>query len=389
MQYKMKYNCKTQKTVPLMERSARRRRSPDAPGSSTTDGTARWVVRALIPRWFGRHQDRIPVGACFLASLCVITLISCKAIHENDKKIPEVTSTIAPGLGSGLLTSVLQHRRQATKPTGCFWLLACLLLSGDIESNPGPALRVFSQNVRSIKNKLGVLRTHAGELADYSAVCLTETWLAPHVSDSELELGLPDFVWYRKDRNENGGGVACAVKAALSPLHRPDLETDCECLVIQLGVNRPALLAVCYRPPNIDRQVEKVADLLRGLHRSGRPYLLVGDLNLPEISWHGDGEAVLQRRTTRAVTFTDALAEIDAHQSVMSATRGNNILDLAISSGGTAVSDVRDKLFDSDHLVVDTRLIIDIGVPPRPTRSRAHNYKRADFDGLRQALSVK
>ena len=231
-----------------------------------------------------------------------------------------------------------------------------------------------------------MLRSHAGELAEYSAVCLTETWLAPHVGDSELQLGLPDFIWYRRDRDENGGGVACAVKAALTPIHRPDLETDCECLVIQLGVTRPALLAVCYRPPDADRQVEKVADLLRGLHRSGRPYLLVGDLNLPEISWHRDGEAVLRRRTARAITFTDVLTEVDAQQSVASATRGENILGLAISSGGTAVSDVREKLFDSDHLVVDTYLFLDIGVTTRPTRSKAYNYKRADFAGLRRAL---
>ena len=265
-------------------------------------------------------------------------------------------------------------------------MLACLLLSGDIETNPGPAIRVFSQNVRSLKNKLCVLRSHAGELADYSALCLTETWLAPHVGDSELQLGLPDFAWYRRDRDENGGGVACAVKAALSPIHRPDLETDCECLVIQLGVTRPALLAVCYRPPDADQQVEKVADLLRGLYRSGRPYLLVGDLNLPEISWHRDGEAVLRRRTARAITFTDALTEVDAQQSVVSATRGENFLDLAISSGGTAVSNVREKLFDSDHLVVDTYIFLDIGVIPRPSRSKAYNYKRADFAALRRAL---
>ena len=77
---------------------------------------------------------------------------------------------------------------------------------------------------------------------------------------------------------------------------------------------------------------------------------------------------------------------VDAQQSVTSATRGENTLDLAVSSGGTAFSDVRDKLFESDHSVVDTCFMLDIGVPPRPTRSKAYNYKRADFSGLRQAL---
>ena len=70
-----------------------------------------------------------------------------------------------------------------------------------------------------------------------------------------------------------------------------------------------------------------------------------------------------------------------------SATRGENILDLAISSGGTAVSNVRETLFDSDHLVVDTYIFLDISVIPRPSRSKAYNYKRADFAALRRALS--
>ena len=116
----------------------------------------------------------------------------------------------------------------------------------------------------SLKNKLGTLRTHAGELAGYDAICLSETWLSSHVADSELQLGLPDFTWFRRDRGGRGGGVACAVKACLSPVHRPDLETDCEALVVQLGAAKTAFLAICYRAPNADRETERAADLLRG-----------------------------------------------------------------------------------------------------------------------------
>ena len=81
----------------------------------------------------------------------------------------------------GLSAAAAQHRRRPLKPTGCFWLLMLFLLSGDIESNPGLELHIFSQNVCSLKNKLGTLRTHAGELTGYDAIRLTETWLGPHV----------------------------------------------------------------------------------------------------------------------------------------------------------------------------------------------------------------
>ena len=291
-------------------------------------------------------------------------------------RLPDTTSLIAS-----------QQRRTPMKPASCFILLLCLL-SGDVQTNPGPALRVFQQNVNSIKGKLGTMRSHTGELSDYHAICLTETKLGDSVGDLELQLGFTDFTWFRRDRNENGGGVACGVRTALSPVRRLDMETDCECLVIQIGTARPAFLAVCYRPPANDGSLREVADMLRGLHRSGRPFLAVGDFNLPEISWDQDKEPALKRHSARATNFIDALAECDAHQSVFSATRGENILDLAIASGGAAVSEVRDKLFDSDHLVVETFFAVNTGAAPRATRSTVYSYKRADFAGLKQALRL-
>ena len=180
--------------------------------------------------------------------------------------------------------------------------------------------------------------------------------------------------------------MACAIKSHLSPMHRPDLETDCETLVIQLGTARSAFLAVCYRAPDADRETEKIADLLRGLHRTGRPFLLVGDLNLPEIHWTGDGVAGLRRRTARALAFVDAVAECGAVQTVTTATRGDNILDLAVSCGGTASSDVQDPLFSSDHSSVVTLFDVNTGLLPRVSRTRAYNYKRADFAALRCAV---
>ena len=52
------------------------------------------------------------------------------------------------------------------------------------------------------------------------------------------------------------------------------------------------------------------------------------------------------------------------------------------------VSEVRDKLFESDHLVVQTVFAVNTGVAPRATRSKVYNYKRADFAGLKRALSL-
>ena len=102
--------------------------------------------------------------------------------------------------------------------------------------------------------------------------------------------------------------------------------------------------------------------------------------------------SLLWRGTPRepSTSSIDALAACDGHQSVFSATRGENILDLTIASGGAAVSEVPDKLFDSDHHVVETFFAVNTGAAPCVTRSNVYNYKykRADFAGLKQALRL-
>ena len=272
--------------------------------------------------------------------------------------------------------------------SSCWWLLLLLSASGNVECNPGPALKMYSHNVNSLKGKLGVLRAHAGDLCSYDALLFVETKMAPDQPlDSELQSPLPDFTWFRRDRTLHGGGVACAVRTSLSPVHRPDLETDCESLVVQLGTSRPVLLSVCYRPPDADRAMGEIVRLLRGLHTIGRPFVLAGDFNLPELTWTG-GEAVFQRRSRRAESFVDVVAECEARQSVISPTRSGNYLDLVISRGGAVASELCDNIFSSDHEAVETRYMADIGVAPRVTRTKVYNYKRAYFDGFRRSLGV-
>ena len=335
-----------------------------------------------MAEWLGRRAKRVtmrpgpcgsrvrfPVAACILAlGVCVLSADGRPTLLQNAATCTAARGATCAAAATytnrndlGLWAAASHHRHRALKPTGCCWLLLIFILSGDVESNPGPTLRVICQNVCSIKNKLGTLRTHAGELINYDAICLTETWLNSHVADSELQLGMPDFSWFRRDRDGRGGGVACAVKSNLSPVHRPDLEVDCETLVVQLGATSPAFLAVCYRAPDADRETEKIAGLLRDLHRTGRPFLMVGDINLPEIHWTAEGEATLRRRTERAITFVDAIAECGAEQTVRTATRGANILDLALSQGGAATSEVQERLFESDHLAVVTHFDVRIG----------------------------
>ena len=75
-------------------------------------------------------------------------------------------------------------------------------------------ISVYYQNVRSVRSKVNNLYCFLTNL-EYDFICLTETWLDPSVSSSEL---IPkSYSVYRKDRNfeatgrSRGGGVLLAL----------------------------------------------------------------------------------------------------------------------------------------------------------------------------------
>ena len=99
-----------------------------------------------------------------------------------------------------------------------------LLLSNDISLNPGPVnvisddiLAPFNNrgmhflhfNVNSLLNKIDEVRQIVNA-SNVSIFGLTETKLDSSVYDSEISID--GYTLIRKDRNRNGGGVACYVK---------------------------------------------------------------------------------------------------------------------------------------------------------------------------------
>jgi hypothetical protein len=84
------------------------------------------------------------------------------------------------------------------------WLVALLVLSGDVETNPGPTgtINCFLLNTRSVKsvnrnrNKLVELHSLTA-LKNAKVICLTETWLSNDILDSEI-LPSQHFNIYRK-----------------------------------------------------------------------------------------------------------------------------------------------------------------------------------------------
>ncbi|CAB4045826.1 Hypothetical predicted protein [Paramuricea clavata] len=162
-------------------------------------------------------------------------------------------------------------------------LLLCILLAGDIATNPGPAcnssslgLKVLYFDARSLKAlvhptgdnsvkicKISLLQqlTYSG---NYDVVCVCETWLNNSILSSEI---LPNYgSVFRCDRvGRIGGGVLVAVKTGIQVTRRHDLEPEnTEIVVIEMlkSNSKPVVLYTFYRPPN------SMPDVLQSLNNS-------------------------------------------------------------------------------------------------------------------------
>ena len=146
-------------------------------------------------------------------------------------------------------------------------------------------------NVRSLTNKMDDFEAVV-RLNNPDVVCVTETWLSEDIPSEAVSMN--GFSLFRKDRNRQGGGVACYVKCdvactRLQSFDVPGLET----LWLQF---RPArmprwlshiVLAIIYHPPKANNHVllqhivNTVDEITRAHPNAG--VAIVGDFNrLPD-----------------------------------------------------------------------------------------------------------
>ena len=122
--------------------------------------------------------------------------------------------------------------------------------------------------------------------------------------------------------------------------------------------------------------------------------MVLGDFNLPEIQWKprpSEGALpTLQKNTLRGTRFIDHCDVLGLNQYVTLPTRLTNVLDLVLARGVDEVcANPRNSVIASDHDEIVVSCVVNTAAQPvRVTRSTALNYRRADFDGLRHALSV-
>ena len=153
----------------------------------------------------------------------------------------------------------------------------CILLAGDIATNPGPAppskqlpIKCATINARSLKSIHKDVTTNSiicnlqrfqdfvyGENLD--VVCVNETLLNENISNSEILNS--DYIIFRKDRvGRNGGGVLVAIKSSSFSsvkefVSNLDVMKELEIVsaIVKTTSNQNILFSSCYRPPDAER----------------------------------------------------------------------------------------------------------------------------------------
>jgi len=171
-------------------------------------------------------------------------------------------------------------------------------------------------NLRSLTNKLDDFETVV-RLNNSDVVCLTETWLSVNVPSESVSMN--GFSLFRKDRDRQGGGVACYVRASipctvLTDFDEPGLET----LWIML---RPArmprwlthvVVGVIYHPPNANnrRMIDHILNTIEQISRvhPNSGVAVVGDFNrLPDGPLRNYPLRQVVRGTTRKGALLDKM----------------------------------------------------------------------------------
>ncbi|XP_062575423.1 uncharacterized protein LOC134237333 [Saccostrea cucullata] len=197
----------------------------------------------------------------------------------------------------------------------------------------------------------------------------------------------------RRDREGDAHGgvlIAATTELGLNHLHTNG-DSELNSGSINISPRKKVILSCLYRPPNrqdqhtTDKVIHNISEL-RSQHKNNI-FILGGDFNLPDIDW--DKYAINGSQTSREINnaFMQMTADLNLQQVVDIPTRGENILDLLLTSHPGQLSRCKTipPLGNSDHDVVLLDFTTHIS-RPRPKRRTIYLWKKANTNGIRDEL---
>ena len=234
-----------------------------------------------------------------------------------------------------------------------FLTTTLILLSGNVELNPGPDptlltkhISIIHSNISSLRNKIDFLNLEA-KAQDIDIITLSETWLTDDIkNDSLLLTGYRPPI--RRDRPGGWGGVAIYVKDNLICRERPDLAIpDLDAVWIETKIDQETIL-VCsmYRPPSARVSYwNLIEESIKKAYNNPHRFFILGDLN-----------SDVMKNPPPHRHLTNIINQYHLHQLVNEYTRikdgSSSCIDLILTSSTDLVTRVSVlPPIRSDHMV--------------------------------------
>ena len=285
-----------------------------------------------------------------------------------------------------------------------FFLLKSLLLllSGDVEKNPGPKshsnLKVCHYNLNSLAShnfaKVSSLKAY-NAVHRYDIICISETFLDTSISSNDPSLVLDGYTIIRADNpmDLKKGGVCIYFKQTL-PLNVLNITQLKECLVAEiLYNNKKCFLVTLYRSPSqsdieFDDFITNLELLIDNIYNLN-PYFLIllRDFNAKLKKWKPDDIDTKEGSRIDGVASSFALTQIISGPTHILANSSScidliftNQPDLVINSG------IHSSIHPNcHHQIIHAEIDFKIFFPP-PYERRIWHYKRADCEGIKGCI---
>ena len=171
-----------------------------------------------------------------------------------------------------------------------------------------------------------------------------------------------------------------------------EIKTDGNLEIVIIDIltdsNSHLIVCSCYRPPNSNEAwLTEFNNFLADICNNYDNVILAGDFNFRNIDWQSDIDVPTKGTSCE---FLEILKDYFLTQVNSDPTRGNNVLDLIITSLPDKVN-VREIISPetsgivTDHDVISFEIDINPARPPKTMRM-IYDYKNANFDGLRAAI---
>ena len=171
---------------------------------------------------------------------------------------------------------------------------------------------------------------------DPHIIGITESWANIDITDAEL--GLTGYVMFRKDRiGRRGGGVILYVKESIQAYEiKLEREADCdEAVWCKKFSGKPQLIiGLVYRSPNINEEDTKIKNDIKEVSKG--ECIIMGEFNHGHIQWNS-----LESTGSEDQQFLFLIQVSFLTQHVLEPTRGENVLDIVLSSQKELVDNVK------------------------------------------------